>query len=241
MRTKSVAVAVLLGAGFLVLSYVIAYRPWALTWGATDAEVGQAMPGDAIVPHPFFNATRAVTIRARPEDVWPWLVQMGYRRAGFYSYDRLDNDGIPSAERILPEYQQLRRGDLIPLSRSASVRVHSIEPCQSMVWVFESDPIATWVWGLQRLGPRETRLVSRLRVDEMGLVSRFIADTFEIVMMRKCLLGIKHRAEALAAGRAGARSPATDPSRPRPDRHLVWLARPAQPGGDTFWSRSTAA
>lgn len=74
------------------------------------------MSGDDVVKHPTFNATRAVTIRARPEEIWPWLVQIGVTRAGWYSYDWLDNLGKPSAQRILPQFQQVAVGDVVPLS-----------------------------------------------------------------------------------------------------------------------------
>ena len=69
-----------------------------LRWGATDAEV-PTMPGDELVPRASFEATRAITIEAPPEPVWPWIVQMGYRRAGFYTYELFDNAGYDSADR----------------------------------------------------------------------------------------------------------------------------------------------
>ena len=156
------------------------------------------MPGDEVLEQPTFNATRAVTIEATPEEIWPWLVQIGYRRAGFYSYDLLDNDGIPSAERILPEFQRLQVGDLIPLSKSANVRVTVLEPPKSMVLVFEVEGTwsdATWVWGLYPEDASHTRLVTRLRTDARKIRSRIFLDLGEIIMMRKCMLGIKRRAE----------------------------------------------
>lgn len=174
------------------------YRPWALTWGSTDEEIARLMPGDEVLEQPTFNATRAVTIEATPEEIWPWLVQIGYRRAGFYSYDRLDNDGIPSAERILPEYQTLKVGDLIPLTKAANVRVTELEPPRIMVLIFEVEGTwsnATWVWGLYPEDASHTRLVTRLRADAKGLRSRVFLDLGEIIMMRKCMLGIKRRAE----------------------------------------------
>jgi hypothetical protein len=179
--------------------YWLAYRPWALNWGATDEEIARPMPGDSVVADPTFNATRAVTIDAPPEAVWPWLVQIGYRRAGFYSYDRLDNDGIPSAERILPEYQQLAVGDSIPLARSAYAAVAALEPNRSMLLVVGEDGPWTWAWGLYPDGAGQARLVTRLRIDARGIRIRFMLDAFEILMMRKCLLGIKRRAEAYSA------------------------------------------
>jgi hypothetical protein len=175
------------------------YRPWALTWGATPDEVSRSLPGDSIVPQLDFDATRAVTIDAPPQGVWPWIVQMGYGRAGFYSYDRLDNDGIPSSEIILPKYQHLEVGDLIPLSASAQARVAAMDPPRSMVWVFEMEGDwsgATWVWQLDPVGSSGTRLVSRLRAGPLKLRSRVLLDLGEIIMMRKCMLGIKRRAEA---------------------------------------------
>ena len=174
------------------------YRPWALTWGSTDEEVARPMPGDEVLERPTFDATRAVTIEATPEEIWPWIVQIGYRRAGFYSYDSLDNDGIPSAERILPEYQTLKVGDLIPLSKGTNVRVTKLEPPKIMVLVFEVEGTwsnATWVWGLYPGDASHTRLVTRLRANAQKIPSRLFLDFGEIIMMRKCMLGIKSRAE----------------------------------------------
>jgi hypothetical protein len=96
--------------------YIRFIRPWQLRWGATDEEVARAMPGDDVVKQPTFNATRAVTIQARPEEIWPWLVQIGITRAGWYSYDWLDNLGKPSAQRILPQFQHVAVDDLVPIS-----------------------------------------------------------------------------------------------------------------------------
>jgi hypothetical protein len=190
-------------AGFVILILFASalwfiYRPWALTWGSTDEEIARPMPGDEVLEQPTFNATRAVTIAATPEEIWPWLVQIGYRRAGFYSYDRLDNDGIPSSKRILPQYQDLKVGDLIPLTKTANVRVTELEPPRSLVLLFEADGTwsnATWVWGLYPVDASHTRLVTRLRVNAKGVRPRIFLDLGEIIMMRKCMLGIKRRAE----------------------------------------------
>jgi hypothetical protein len=88
----------------LALLYLSIIRPWQLRRGATDEEIKRSMPGDDIVGKPTFDATRAVTIDAPAEKIYPWIVQMGVTRAGWYSYDRLDNLGMRSAEIILPEY-----------------------------------------------------------------------------------------------------------------------------------------
>src|SRR5829696_6626118 len=105
LGSKMVGVAMVLGAA--TAAYLLFIRPWQLRWGAT---------GDEIVAHPTFNATRALTIEARPEEVWPWIVQIGMTRAGWYSYDLLDNLGRPSARRILPQFQNPKIGDVIPMS-----------------------------------------------------------------------------------------------------------------------------
>jgi hypothetical protein len=105
----------ILGIGLGVYLRVI--RPWQLRWGATDDEVRRVMPGDEIVARPTFNGTRAVTVAAPPSLIWPWIVQIGFSRAGWYSYDLLDNVGRPSATRIIPELQHLQPGDVVPIYR----------------------------------------------------------------------------------------------------------------------------
>jgi hypothetical protein len=186
--------------GLLAASTWLFYRPWALTWGSTAEEIARHMPGDDVLDHPTFNATRAVTIEAPPEEIWPWIVQIGYRRAGFYSYDLLDNDGIASAERILPEFQDLKVGDLIPLSTTADVRVAELQRPRLLVFVFEVEGTwsnATWVWGLYPEDASHTRLVTRLRANPRRIGPRLFLDLGEIIMMRKCMLGIKQRAEKI--------------------------------------------
>lgn len=197
----SIAAIVALGV------YLLVIRPWHLSWGATDEEIRRVMPGDGIVPAPSFNGTRAVTINARPEAIWPWLVQMGYRKAGFYSHDRLDNDSIPSAEQILPAYQELGIGDPVPMSRSVDATVVEMEPNKSMVWKFPpgSWGNSTWAWGLYEKGNKQTRLITRLRIQynwrSPSIISMLMVDVVELVMMRKCLLGIKRRAESAGVAR----------------------------------------
>ena len=198
MSPKKTAVLVGFISVLAIILFWLVYRPWARTWGATDEEIDRPMPGDDVVESPIFDATRAVTIAASPEEIWPWLVQMGYLRAAFYSWDRLDNDGIPSAERILPELQDLRVGDLIPLSHDATAKVEILESAGQLLLVFQGDTGATWAWGLYATTADKTRLVTRLRVGTGGIRSRLVLDAFEIIMMRKCLLGIKRRAESLS-------------------------------------------
>jgi hypothetical protein len=157
------------------------------------------------LPRPVFNATRAVTVNARPEDIWPWLVQIGFGRAGWYSYDVLDNLGRHSSEEILPEYQHLEPGDLIPLGPGAEsgLFVKEIRPNESMVWWERKRKSTTWVWGLYPMDGDETRLITRVRNDYRKGLSNFIfglllIEPADFPLMRKCVLGIKRRAETQA-------------------------------------------
>ncbi|MCX6048861.1 MAG: hypothetical protein NT075_27490 [Chloroflexi bacterium] len=194
----------------LVFVYLTRLRPWQLRWGATDDEIKRAMPGDEIVDQPSFNATRAVTIQAPAEQIYPWIVQMGVTRAGWYSYDLLDNLGKPSAERILPEQQNIQIGDLIPLSPDGKqgMRVKDFRQNQSMVW-WDQKGDSTWVWGIYPEGEAASRLVTRVRVKyrlfSLAIFFNLLIEFCDIVMMRKCMFGIKRRAEAmsLSEGLAG--------------------------------------
>lgn len=101
------------GALAVFASYVLLVRPRMMQWGATRAEVEEPFPGAEVVPHGVRGATMAVTIDASPEQVWPWLVQLGGDRAGWYSWDHLDNAGRASARRVHAEWQDLEVGDQI--------------------------------------------------------------------------------------------------------------------------------
>ena len=117
--------------GLAVAAYALLMRPRLLRWGATDEEVKQPYPGAGLIPSGTRGATMAVTIEAPPASVWPWLVQMGYDRAGYYSWDRLDNLGRPSADRIHPEWQQISLGDrLTAMGRDAGWTVAALEPAR---------------------------------------------------------------------------------------------------------------
>jgi hypothetical protein len=191
-------------AGTALLSaYLYVVRPRQLTWGATDEEVERPMPGDEIVERPGFNATRAVTIGAQPEEVWPWIVQIGYGRAGWYTYDWIDNLGHPSADSIVPELQRLEVGDLIPIFDGYGFVVSAMEPDRWMLWEDQQRERGTsWLWMLDPADGDRTRLITRVRMrhdwrSPKILFSLLIDLADNTVMMRKCMLGIKERAEAL--------------------------------------------
>jgi proline iminopeptidase len=105
-------------AGILALAYALWVRPRLWRWGASDEEVAGPYPGAELVPDGERGATMAVTIEAPPDQVWPWLVQMGGDRGGWYSWDRLDNGGRPSAQEVHPEWQDLALGDYVKCWRS---------------------------------------------------------------------------------------------------------------------------
>lgn len=215
---------VLQAVGLAALAYHLGLRRWQLRWGATDEEATRDLPGDDLLRHPELEATRAVTIRAGPADVWPWIVQMGYGRAGFYAYDVVDNGGVPSADRIVAELQDLGVGDVMPTSpRGDGFVVQAIDPPRSLVlWVPESDLLGATgqvssVIVLDEVAPATTRLVCRLRATwGSNLASRLYALVFEpgdFVMMRKMLLGLKERAERAAGAAPGPGAPGRARSR----------------------------
>jgi hypothetical protein len=182
--------------------YRLLIRPWQLRWGATDDEVNRSLHGDDIVREPSFNATRAVTIHAPAENIYPWIVQMGVTRAGWYSYDLLDNLGRPSAERILTEHQTIQVGDVIPMSPDGKqgMRVKDFSKNRWMLW-WDNKGDSSWVWEIQPEGETHSRLVTRVRVKyrllSPAIAFNMLVEFFDIIMMRKCMLGIKRRAEKL--------------------------------------------
>jgi hypothetical protein len=199
------------GVGLAGVSAVAVYamlRPRLLRWGATDEEVTAALPGDDRVTNPTYVTTRALTIHARPAEIWPWLAQMGYRRGGLYSYDWLDRVfgylDRPSARQVLPEFQRLQAGDTIPMGRGPSWPAVEVVPERALVL----EPIAgmvTWSFALVPVDAGTTRLVTRVRFrvgetvgDRLMLLAM---DPAAFMMTRKMLLGIKERAEALARRR----------------------------------------
>ena len=191
-----------LGMLTVLAAYRLWIQPWQHRWGATDAEVRRAMPGDDLLPDAA-STTRAITIAAPAEQVWPWLVQLGYGRAGWYSYDWIDNDGQPSADRILTELQQLRVDDQILMLPEMGPRVREVEP--NRYFVAGDLQSGTWCLALYPT-PRGCRLISRWRVDwPLTPATAFwilVSDPGAFIMERKMLKGIRSRAEAMVQGRS---------------------------------------
>jgi hypothetical protein len=201
-----VAIGIVAAVVVVAVAFFGLYRPWHLKWGATPEDLARSMPGDEIVHRPIFSATRVVTVDARPEDIWPWIVQIGFSRAGWYSYDLLDNLDRHSSERIVPELQHLAVGDLVPLGpgEGSGMFVKEFVPNQSMLWWTGKEGQTTWAWGLYPTSGGATRLVTRVRApfswrQPVSAVWILLDEVADFPMMRKCLLGIKRRAEARAA------------------------------------------
>jgi hypothetical protein len=195
--------------GLIVVGFFGFYRPWQLKWGATPEELARIMPGDEVVPSPTFNATRAVTIDAAPKAIWPWIVQIGFGRAGWYSYDLLDNLGRHSTEAIRPELQHMDVGDLVPLGpgKDSGMRVNEVETDRYVIWWDNKNQLTTWTWVLDPLATGSTRLVTRVRARSSWrhpstVMWMPLLELADFPMMRKCLLGIKRRAEGVEPMRA---------------------------------------
>jgi len=122
----------------LVATYLVAVRPMRRSWGIDPAETARTLPGDEFVPEAGITDTRGISIEAAPEAVWPWLPQMGYGRAGWYSYDRLDNKG-GSATRLMPEHGTLALGDIVPTWPGGGFRVEAIDPGHSLVLYLDTE------------------------------------------------------------------------------------------------------
>lgn len=179
------------------------YRSWHLRWGATDAEVAAPMPGDDLLPHAQYRPTRAITIDAPPAAVWPWLVQAGFGRAGWYADDLLDNHARPSLRQIDPGLQNLEIGQWVSMSdKPSETTAWKIDSFVENEWLLWSQPYSTWSWVLHDLGGGRTRLVTRIHalyprshpaIAAFGVVLMEFGD---FAMMRRMLLGIKQRAQS---------------------------------------------
>ena len=235
MRTRFRLLSVSLVVGGA--AYLLGVRPRIARWGATDEEVVARLPGDEIVPEPDLETTRAVTIRAPAERVFPWLAQLGQGRGGFYSYDRLENApvlhlDIHSADRILPEHQDLRPGDRIPIAPEPPFYGYIVEearPPTTLVLRTRMDPFSglqvdsasraasrvidsTWAFALRPAGAGATRLIARNRMairvpPGLGLPYRLGLEVVYFAMERKMLLGVQDRAGGTDAPAPGGLAP----------------------------------
>ncbi|MFC4943211.1 SRPBCC family protein [Pseudonocardia sp. GCM10023141] len=195
-----------------VAAYGTKARSWMAHWGATDEEVGTTLPGDHLVQADL-TTTRAITVCAPAADVWPWIVQLGQCRGGFYSYDVLENLArcdIHSADRIVPAWQSVVEGSEIKLSPEMALTVAVVEPGRALV-LRGGIPMGrapapfdfTWAFVLTDLGDGTSRLVVRERYQYLHWWASVVVEptsAVSFVMTRKMLLGIADRAEQSRTG-----------------------------------------
>jgi hypothetical protein len=209
--------------------YLVVLRPRSHRWGATDAELHRSLPGDDLVPNVKVGYTQAITVNTSPKGIWPWLVQIGYQRGGWYTYDWVYKltgsadfyDGDRSADRIIPELQELKVGDTIELSEQMSFDVVGFEPNRMLVLLARVDVDTgeyfeltdtmparylnlSWAYTLEEADKDRTRLIVRWRGDySPGLANALglsiPTEAGALIMQPKLLRGIKARAEAAAS------------------------------------------
>jgi hypothetical protein len=203
-RTKLFAAAMGVAAGAAAAYIVTTERV-----RADDLERSEVLPGDDLIPEPIESLTHAITVHRQPEDVWPWLAQMGATRGGWYSYDTIDNGRHASAIRVVPELQQLTVGTLFPALPGVTdgFTLLSFDVNRHLVLGWRSpsgELLVTWAFVLRKMAGRSTRLIVRVRGGQAyqfyGMprwLGRRIIPFGHFVMQRKQLLGIAARVEAL--------------------------------------------
>jgi hypothetical protein len=198
--------------------YVLVLRPRLLTWGATAHEVSASLPGDDLIPDADLVATRAISVRAPADDVWPWLAQMGQGRAGLYSYDWLENLAgcqMVSASRVVEQWQHPSVGDDFRLHPDLALTVAVVDPPQALVVrgtvtttgqaVVDAPAMPydfTWAFVVLPGDDASARLVVRERYQYLSPWARPLVETVSVasfVMTERMLRGVRDRAESSGA------------------------------------------
>lgn len=203
-------ISAVIASGIVYFAFV---RPKVRGWGLDPHEAELRLPGDDLIPDPSHVETRGITINAPVAKVWPWLVQMGFGRAGWYSYEMLDNKA--NTDAVLPEFQSLKAGDVMPTHPGGGFMVKTVESERALVLYTDTELLrsqaersenesypeikASWAFYLQ---PEDgtTRLIERFRAKTPGsgpatVVLGEIMGTGIVLMTRKQMLGIKERVE----------------------------------------------
>jgi hypothetical protein len=202
---RAIAAAV---AGGIAAVYIGAGRSRQLRWGATGEEVDAVLAGDDLITATDLTATRAVTIHAPADLIWPWIAQLGQGRGGFYTYDWLENLlglDMRSADRVVSEWQDIQAGDQIRLATDVGLAVAIAEPGRALV-IRGGIPMGgvscpydfTWGWVLREQPDGTTRLVVRERYAYTRRWAPFLLEPVQVisfVMTQRMLRGIKARAE----------------------------------------------
>jgi hypothetical protein len=212
-RRAAVAGAAVIGSA--AAAYLLLVRSWQLRWGATDEEVDATLDGDHLIANPNLMATRVITVHAPADLVWPWIAQLGQGRGGFYSYDALENlvgCDIHSADRVVPEWQEVKVGDQIKLHPEVGLGVAVVEPGRALV-LRGGVPMGavappydtTWAFVLREQPDGTTRLLVRERFVYTKPWAPLLVEPVAVVafvMSQRMLRGIRDRAER--AGRPTA-------------------------------------
>ena len=200
--------------GLLFLAYataVVLFHPVYLHWGTTPAERMMTLPGDELVPDARYRVDHGITIRAPADSVWPWLVQIGQDRGGFYSYswlEQLAGADIHNANRIHPEWQQLKPGDLVRATQPDYLGGRLGEPGWRVLEVVPGRAIILQNWGAFVVHPvnaQTSKFFVRTRGDGapsllavlLGPINVFVFEPAHFIMQRRMLLGVRDRAEAM--------------------------------------------
>lgn len=204
--------AILAGIG---ATYHLLLRPRMLSLGATPEEVKRELPGDEIPVGKPMRSTMAITIEAPPEAVWPWIVQQGWERGGFYSYNPIEitfGADLHNADGIVSDWQDLAVGDTVRMSHPRldwalpETRVATLVPNRALVLeilppqrIGGDTPAGAWSFVLEPLNEDRTRLLARLQLHVPKLSGSaffyLLMEPVHFVMQRGGLRGIKHRAE----------------------------------------------
>jgi hypothetical protein len=202
-------IAVILIVVVFILSAYILY-PWYCRWGTTYDEAIGELPGDEIVPDPETEYTLTISIKASPSEVWPWLIQMGQGRGGFYTHEWIENligADVHNADRIIQELQHLDVGDPIRLTPDPYlggqpgqyIVVAQLEPLYVLIFrqVLPNGEIGSWSYVLEPTRDGATRLIFRRRAGQPSLFDRVMEPGYYF-MDTGMLAGIKKRAESRA-------------------------------------------
>ena len=198
------SLGLLVGVGLLTVLILFALIPWMDRWGATENEIGASYTGDGLVPSPRIHYTRAVSINATPEQVYPWIVQLGAEKGGMYSYEWFETNILQceliNADRVHEEWQSLKVGDPVKMCPGTSgppaYEVAIIEPERAIIMGHQDNGTWTDVWQFILVPQNDgtTRFILRGRSTLTGWLWDVIRPG-EFIMMRGMMLGIKERAE----------------------------------------------
>jgi len=207
MSTSTKIVRLVTGTLLVIVIVVATFallRPWTRTWGATEAEVERTLPGDELIERVPSDWTHGATIDAPPEEVWPWIAQIGDDRGGFYSYTFVENlmmgeEVYHNANRILPQFQNPQPGEGMIVD---SLQVYDVEPGKWLIAVVKSGVEGfdwVWLWHVEPMGTNQTRLLvrqaMRLPLEASNPLVSMVTDLGAFVMEWRMIEGLKLRAE----------------------------------------------